>query len=172
MSTSASRWNDTSRLDHSSRSFDIDLFDFYLSLPAEQRVTAAALRNAQLRLNRELALVPTGNWGIPAAYSPAAKTAWLVGRKLLRHLTGIHSLRAPQAEDRTWGDRDTHLCSEPEWRGRVADALADEELEAMLPFLDWPLIRERASGWMAKPSGGASFLVELLTLRLFLRDAR
>lgn len=152
-------------------SFDIDLFDFYLSLPPEQRVTAAALRNAQRQLNRELAMVPTGNWGIPAAYSPVAKTAWLISRKILRHMTGNHSLRAPHAEDRTWADRDVHLCSEPAWNGRVAEALADEELEAALPFLDWPLIRERAPHWMTKPSGGAAFLVELLTLRLFLKDA-
>jgi hypothetical protein len=153
-------------------SFDIDIFDFYLSLPAEQRVTAGALRRAQLSLNRPLAVVPTGNWGMPAAYSPAAKTGWLIARKLLRHLTGNQKLSAPSAKDRTWGDRDSHLCNEPNWRGRVAEALQDPNLEEALPFLDWPQVREQAVGWMSQPSGGASFLVELLSLQLFLKDTR
>jgi asparagine synthetase B (glutamine-hydrolysing) len=153
-------------------SFDNDLFDFYLSLPPQQRVTAAALRRAQIELNRSMAMVPTGNWGIPAAYSPFSKTAWLAGRKALRHLTGISSLRGPQAQDRTWPDRDQHLCSEPHWRDRVAAALEDEELESVLSFLDWPALREKARQWMAKPSGGASLLVELLSLQLFLKTTR
>jgi asparagine synthase (glutamine-hydrolysing) len=153
-------------------SFDNDLFDFYLSLPPEQRVTAAALRRAQIALNRKMAMVPTGNWGIPAAYSPASKTAWLVARKALRHLTGISSLRGPQAQDRTWPDRDVHLTSEPGWRGRVAEALQDEELETSLPFLDWPALRGKAQDWMTTPSGGASLLVELLSVQLFLKATR
>lgn len=153
-------------------SFDNDLFDFYLSLPPEQRVTAAALRRAQIELNRKMALVPTGNWGIPAAYSPASKTAWLVARKALRHLTGISTLRGPQAQDRTWPDRDVHLTSEAGWRGRVITALQDEELESTLSFLDWPMLREKAKEWLDKPSGGASFLVELLSVQLFLKATR
>jgi hypothetical protein len=150
-------------------SFDVDLFDFYLSLPPERRVTGAVLRQAQLLLNHALALVPTGNWGIPAAYSPAAKTGWLVGRKALRHLTGDQSFRAPQAKDRTWPDREEHLQEQLGWRKRITDALADPQLEAALPFFDWPLLRERAQQWLDKSSGGASLLVELLSLRLFLK---
>jgi hypothetical protein len=130
------------------------------------------LRRAQIELNRKMAMVPTGNWGIPAAYSPASKTAWLVARKALRHLTGISTLRGPQAQDRTWPDRDVHLTGEPGWRGRVVEALQDEELEAALPFLDWPALREKAQGWMTKPSGGASLLVELLSLQLSLKATR
>lgn len=153
-------------------SFDNDLFDFYLSLPPEQRVTAAALRRAQIELNRKMAMVPTGNWGIPAAYSPSSKTAWLVARKALRHLTGISTLRGPQAQDRTWPDRDVHLTGEPGWRGRVTAALQDEELESALAFLDWPSLREKAVQWLDKPSGGASLLVELLSVQLFLKATR
>ena len=153
-------------------SFDNDLFDFYLSLPPRQRVTAAALRRAQIALNRKMAMVPTGNWGIPAAYSPLSKTAWLIARKGLRHLTGISTLRGPQAADRTWPDRDVHLTSESGWRGRVAEAIRDQELEAALPFLDWHALREQAQHWMTEPSGGASLLVELLSLQLFLKVTR
>jgi hypothetical protein len=138
-------------------------------LTPSQRVTGSVLRHAQLLLNRALALVPTGNWGIPAAYSPAAKTAWLVGRKALRHVTGNQSYRAPHAKDRTWPDRGQHLRDEAGWRKRVSDAIADEHLEATLPFLDWPLLRQKAQLWMTNPSGEASLLVELLSLQMFLK---
>ncbi len=153
-------------------SFDNDLFDVYLSMPPEMRVTAAALRSAQWQLNPKLASVPTGNWGMPASYSPLAKTAWLVGRKMLRHLTGNQRFRAPHAEDRTWPDRDTHLADEKGWQSRVAAAISDPELESALPFLEWPLLRAKAQEWMSRPSGGASLLVELLSLQLFLKNTR
>jgi hypothetical protein len=39
-----------------------------------------------------------------------------------------------------------------------------------LPFLDWPLLRDKARGWMSRPSGGASLLVELLSLQMFLKS--
>lgn len=153
-------------------SFDNDLFDVYLSLPPQARVTASALRSAQWQLNPDLASVPTGNWGMPASYSPLAKTAWLVARKALRHLTGNSRFRAPHAEDRTWPDRDKHLCEEAGWQGRVAAAIADPELESALPFLDWPMLRTKAQEWMSRPSGGASLLVELLSLQMFLKSTK
>ena len=68
--------------------FDNDMFDFYLSLPPQQRVEAEMMRYALNTMNPALGRIHTGNWGMPAGASPAEKTAWLIGRKLLRHLTG------------------------------------------------------------------------------------
>lgn len=148
--------------------FDSDVFDLYLSLRPDQRITAGALRHAQVQLNKKAAMIPTANLGMPAAASPAFKTAWLIGRKLLRHTTGISSLRAPIAQDRTWPDRDQHMCGQPGYQALVRAALSSDRLQSALPLFDWPKIQQSAEGWMREPGGGAGFLVTLLSLERFL----
>ena len=149
-------------------SFDNDLFDLYCSLPAEQRVTAAVMRFAMKGLHRGLARIPSGNWGIAAGASPFYKTASLVGRKALRHLTGNETLHTPHAEDRTWPDRDQYLASHPGYQALVREALGSDLLADALPFFDWTKLRAAGNRWMERPSGGAKFLVSLMTLHRFL----
>jgi asparagine synthetase B (glutamine-hydrolysing) len=62
-------------------SFDVDLFDFYLSLTPSQRVTGSVLRHAQLLLNRALALVPTVIGASRRPIRPRPKLrGWLAAR--------------------------------------------------------------------------------------------
>ncbi len=149
--------------------FDNDLFDFYLSLPPRQRLSARVLRRTLKLLNPALARIPTGNYGMPAGASPAYKTAYLIGRKALRHLTGNPHYRAPHAEDRTWPDRDHYIVSHAGYRRSIREAVVSAELEEALPMFDWPRLRVAAQGWMERPSGGGALLVSLLGLYRFLR---
>ena len=148
--------------------FDNELFDFYLSMPPGQRITAGVLRGALRQLNPAMASLRMGNHGMPAAASPAYKTFYLIGRRLMRHLTGNKMLRAPGAEDRTWPDRDRYLCEQQEYRTMVKTALESEHLVEALPFFDWTMLRQKAEGWMTRPSGGAGLLMSLLTIHRFL----
>jgi len=150
--------------------FDNDIFDFYLSLPAEMRVTAKALRTAQLLMNRKAALISTANFGFPAAETPLMKTVRLILRKVIRDVTGDKSRAGPALVDRTWPDRDLHLCAQPGYQALVREAVISSELEQSLPQFDWPKIRTLCEGWMQQPQGAAGFLVSLVSLHLFLRS--
>ncbi len=153
-------------------SFDNDLFDFYLTLPPAQRVEAEMMRYALNTMNPTLGRIPTGNWGMPAGASPALKTAWLIGRKLLRHLTGNQSMRAPALEDRTWPDREIYMRQHASFRALALEAVHSPELGDILPMFDWPRLRLRAERWLAGEPGGGAFLMALTTLYRFLQLAR
>ncbi|MEW6593819.1 MAG: asparagine synthase-related protein [Thermodesulfobacteriota bacterium] len=152
--------------------FDNDLFDFYLSLPPELRVEGEMMRYALNTMNPALGRIPTGNWGMPAGASPAVKTAWLVGRKILRHLTGNPRLRAPALEDRTWPNSETYLRRHPRLVEEVRVALSSDELEETLAMFDWPVLRCQGERWLTGEDGGAAFLMALATLHRFLTLAR
>lgn len=149
-------------------SFDNDLFNFYLGLPNELRVSAQMLRGVLNTFVPELGRIPTGNLGLPAGASPAEKTALLIGRKLLRHATGIQRFSPPVADDRTWPDRDRYIRSESAYRKMILDAVNSELLASALPMFDWRRTREQTEKWLTQPSGGGKFLVSLLTLHGFL----
>ena len=148
--------------------FDNELFEFYLSMPSHQRITAGVLRGALRKLNPAMASLRMGNHGMPAAASPAYKTFYMVTRKLMRHLTGNKMLRTPGVEDRTWPDRDRYLCEQRAFQTMVRSAIESERLVEALPFFNWDLLRQKADGWMARPSGGAGLLMSLLTIHRFL----
>lgn len=149
-------------------SFDNALYDFYLSLPVEQRISANAMRAALKILSPRLAALPTGNYAMPAAASPLTKTGWLVGRKILRHVTGNQRLRAPHPEDRTWPDRDQFIRQQPRYRALIERALYAPILEEAMPYIDWPKLREAAHQWFNQETGGAKLMGSLLSLERFL----
>lgn len=153
-------------------SFDNDLFNFYLTLPPAQRVEAEMMRYALNTMNPELGRIATGNWGMPAGASPAMKTAWLIGRKALRHLTGNSALRAPALEDRTWPDREIYLREYPSLRALAMEAVTSPELTDTLTMFNWPLVRSRVESWLSGEPGGAAFIMALVTLFRFLQLAR
>ena len=148
--------------------FDNDLFDFYLSLTPQMRINAYVMRYAMKKFNPRLASIPTGNYGIAAGASPLYKTSYLIGRKLLRHLTGIQGLQAPQPEDRTWPDRDNYIRSNPEYLQFAKNAIASEELRGLMPYLDWQKIEVQVDAWMQQKRGGGKFLLSLISLGKFL----
>ncbi|WP_341913894.1 asparagine synthase-related protein [Ferrovibrio terrae] len=145
-------------------SFDNAVYDFYLSLPLDLRLNGEAMRMALKQLNPRLAHLPTGNTGLPAAASPTTKTAGLIARKLMRHLSGISRFRAPHAEDRTWPDRDTYIRTQPAYRGMILEAVESGLLADAMPYMDWGRIRSAVQVWLSQPQGGAKFMVSLLSL--------
>lgn len=153
-------------------SFDVDLFDFYLSLPPEHRVNAQVMRYALNHLKPALAAIPTGNWGIAAGASPAYKTAWLIGRKVLRHLTGNSRFRAPALEDRTWPNREQYLRQSPMLLNEIRATVASQDLRDALPFFDWTKVSAQVEAWLSAPSGGGAFMMALMTLNRFLTTTR
>ena len=152
--------------------FDNDLFDFYLSLHPKQRVGGEMMRYALNSMDHRFGKIPTGNWGMPAGASPAFKTAWLIGRKILRHVTGNSNLRAPSPSDRTWPDRETYLRNHPRLIEEARCALESTELADTLTIFNWPLLRAKGERWLAGESGGAAFLMALATLNRFLKLTR
>ena len=153
-------------------SFDNHILDFYLSLPAELRITGGALRYAQLELNRGAALISTANFGFPAAESPFMKTTRLIFRKIMRDFTGDKSLAAPSLSDRTWPDRDIHLCAQSGYQALVRDAVNSPELENYLPQFNWEKIRNHSENWMRQPQGAAGLLISLVSLNLFFKSLK
>jgi hypothetical protein len=149
-------------------SFDNDLFDFYVTLPNRYRVSAQMLRNVLNQKVPRLGRIPTGNLGLPAGASPAEKTLWLIGRKLLRHATGIQNFSPPTADDRTWPDRDRYIRTQSAYRKMILDAVNSDLLASVLPMFDWRRTREQTDRWLSQNSGGGKFLVSLLTLHGFL----
>ncbi|WP_417814247.1 asparagine synthase-related protein [Thalassospira alkalitolerans] len=148
--------------------FDNDVFDFYLSLRPEQRLTAGVLRRAQINLDRHIAMISTGNLGMPAAASPWVKTGWLMTRKLLRHMTGLQHLKAPSASDRTWPDRELHMQKVKSYQELAKHALQSEQLADLLPFFDWNRVRQLGEESFEKANGGAGLMVNLIGLHLML----
>ncbi len=152
-------------------SFDNDLFDFYCRLRPEMRVYAQTMRYALHRNNSKLAMIPTGNYGLPAGASPWTKTRMLITRKIQRHLTGKSGLHAPSASDRTWPDRDTYIREHKQYQLRALDAINSELLHEAMPFMNWEKINIDAKKWLSlRKRGGAKFLVSLMSLDRFLKQ--
>lgn len=152
--------------------FDNDLYDFYHKLPAQYRLHGEVLRSAMHQISPEIAAIPTANWGMPAGASPTYKTGYLIGRKLLRHLTGNERFQAPSLKDRTWPNREIYLQSHEAYRNVAEEAVNSELLEEALPFLNWKKVRQDARGWLSGRAGGASFLVSLMSIDRFLKIAK
>ncbi|GJL54487.1 MAG: hypothetical protein NPIRA02_16190 [Nitrospirales bacterium] len=153
-------------------SFDNRLFEFYASLIPKHRLYAQPMRYAMKKLASDLAGIPTGNWGIAAGASPIYKTSYLIGRKVMRHLTGKMHLQAPSAKDRTWPDRDIYLRTHKDYMALARQAIWSEELEVALDYIDWPSLRHAFEVWFAQPAGGGGLAVTLITLHRFLHQIR
>ena len=145
-------------------SFDNDLFDFICHY-RRSSADAARCDAPRSNSNRKMAMVPTGNWGHPRLIRPPARPLGPIARKALRHLRHL-TLRGPQARI-DLADRDVHLTSEPGWRGRVwrlCRMRADRRFRSSTGHCAGG---RRGSGWTNR--GGASLLVELLSVQLFLK---
>lgn len=149
-------------------SFDNDLFDFYLSLPERHRLSGNMMRFALNSMNKKLGRIRTGNWGLPAGASAHEKTAWLITRKVVRHITGRKNLSAPSAVDRTWPDRETYMSQSSEFRQHARSALRSEQIRDTLTDFDWVKLDALGECWLSGEPGGASFLMALTTLHRFL----
>ena len=82
--------------------------------------------------------------------SPLSKTAWLIGRKLLRGVTGINSLKTPHAIDRTWPDQSEYIHNNKNMGALVENSLKSEKLRDNLNYFDWKKIDKEYSVFKQK----------------------
>lgn len=149
--------------------FDNDVFNFYLALPDHLRLNAHCIRYALNHILPALGKIPTSNYGIPAGFSPYSKTAWLAGRKLLRHATGNKKFSPPEAKDRTWPDRNHYLHTHKAYQNVIRNAVMAEELREAMPFFDWGHIQQKANNWIeGKEKGSAKLLNSLASISYLL----
>ena len=150
--------------------FDNDILDFFLSLNIEDKIDGKIIRKSQILMDKKLSSIPTGNYGFSASDNPFIKTIKLILRKILRHITFNIKFRTPTAEDRTWPDRDRYLVSNRNFKSLIIDSLNSKFIRKKLNFLNWKIIDKDSKRWLKKPSGGATFLISLLSLHLFFKE--
>lgn len=147
-------------------SFDNQLYDFYMALPDRYRLHADMMRAALYAANPEVAEIPAGNHGISAGWGPYRKTAALMQRKILRHLTSNRKFYAPSGTDRTWPDRNTYLKQhESYWQAALAP-LHDSHFQDFLNFIDWKTLKTQPETLLQQEFGGA-FWVSMLSYYRF-----
>ena len=150
--------------------FDNDILDFFLSLNLEDKIDGKIIRKSQILMDKKLSSIPTGNYGFSASDNPFTKTIKLVFRKILRHITFNKKFTTPAAEDRTWPDRDRYLVCNRNFKSLITESLNSKFIRNKLNFLDWKMVDKDSKGWLEKPSGGATFLISLLSLHLFFKE--
>lgn len=149
--------------------FDNDLFNFYMKLNPNHRLSARIFRKALIKMNKECSMIESGNYGIALAGSPLYKTSHLIYRKILRHLTNNQNFRTTHAEDRTWPDRDRYLSYDQDFFSLVENAINSDLVFEYLPYFDWKKIRKYFELYKKRPElQMGSFLVTILSLKKFL----
>lgn len=148
--------------------YDRELYDMNFTLQPEHRIHGLLPLAAMRRHSWKLAALPAGNFGMPAGALPWMRTAWLIGRKILRDLTGSKKFHGPQPEDRTWPDRQEYMETHPEFWGAATEALRDQKFMDMMDFLDWGKIKAEAETIRSQP-GGSAFWVYMLSYYRFYR---
>jgi len=149
--------------------FENNLFDFYLSLHPRHRLSARLFRKVLIDINKKVAMIESGNFGIALSASPMAKTFELIKRKILRHLTGDNKLRAPHAEDRTWPDRDRYIYSDIDFLKQIEQSLNSDILKDNLYYFDWKKINLLFDEFKSKKKSDiGGFFISLLSIKKFL----
>ena len=149
--------------------FENDIFDLFLSTPNKLKVYGKILDYVTKKNCYKLSMVPTANFGIPPGLSPFSKTAWLIGRKLLRSVTGINSLKTPHAIDRTWPDQSEYIHNNKNMGALVEKSLKSEKLRDNLNYFDWKKIDKEYLVFKQKKNHKmGKFLFALLTIERFL----
>jgi hypothetical protein len=149
--------------------FENNLFDFYLSLHPRHRLSASLFRKVLIDINKKVAMIESGNFGIALSASPMVKTFELIKRKILRHLTGDNKLRAPHAEDRTWPDRDRYIHSDIDFIKQIEQSLNSDILKDNLYYFDWKKINLLFEEFKSKKKSDiGGFFISLLSIKKFL----
>jgi len=150
--------------------YDNDIFNFYLSIPNNQRITDEiriyALNNIK---NSKLGQIPTANHGFPAGYSHIKKTIFQIFRKIKRLMTGNIAHSQPALKDRTWPNLDDYLRSSKFYLNELDEALKNEELKKTLALIDWEYIENKINRWKKGEDFDAIFIICLVSLSKFLQ---
>ena len=150
--------------------YDNDIFNFYLSVPNNQRITDEiriyALNNIK---NSQLGNIPTANHGFPAGYSDIKKTIFQIFRKIKRLITGNIAYSQPALKERTWPNLDDYLRSSKFYLNEIDEAFQNEELKNTLLVIDWNYLEAKINRWKKGEDFDAIFIICLISLSKFLK---
>lgn len=150
--------------------FDNELYDFYTRVPLEYRLDGSLMRTALNTLAPKLGRIPTGNYGLPAGWSPRRKTAALVAKKIAKEFTRSKKFSVPDSDDRTWPDRDTYIRTRPAFQKTMSEAISSEVLRDNLPFLNWGQVEQLMADTISGRASAGKFLTSLLSVERFLKQ--
>lgn len=152
--------------------FDNDVFDLYLSLPAKYRIDAKIARKTLKIISPKLASIRNANTNMGVT--------WPAWRKLIAILTDvalvnigarIKRIYAPQAEDRTWPHRTRMIQSQFGLRSIALELCNSAQLDS-LEIFDMDKIRQDVPAFIDNPPNDMTgdFLTYLITIDRFLKQ--
>ncbi|WP_083465871.1 asparagine synthase-related protein [Salidesulfovibrio brasiliensis] len=152
--------------------FDNDIFNFYLSLPAKHRINAKLAISALQKADPRLGAIINNNTGMPANYHAWKRELYIIKRRLMKALGVWKSDRIPKGDsDRTWPHRLT-LIQQHKTMNRLAMEAANSEAIDSLNLFDMDLLRKKIPEWIATPPhrhiGG--IIYHLITIDRFLKQ--
>ncbi|OGV56621.1 MAG: hypothetical protein A2X49_08525 [Lentisphaerae bacterium GWF2_52_8] len=127
-------------------SYDNELFDLALSMPAKYRVNARVAREALMILDKRLAKIRHPGTNLPLASSFMKHTFYeLAG--YVRHSLSSTKGEHPQFPESAWRSREHAFRQDPALR-IAAETLAKSETLAQLSFLDMGKLKKSLRSWL------------------------
>ena len=148
--------------------FDNDILNFYLSIPAEQRLTDEIRIYALNNIGPKIGSIPTANHGFLAGDSDKMKTIKLVIRKIRRIITGNKKYASPSLKDRTWPNLNDYLINSNFLLNEIEKALNNQFLITNIDSIDWDKLRIIYSNWKKGDEFDPIFWFCLISLNRFI----
>jgi asparagine synthetase B (glutamine-hydrolysing) len=151
-------------------SFDNELFDFYLSLPPEQRFNGRIAKGCLKQLDPALAKIWSANTNLPVTASCWEQTLYQLAGFVKRRI--VPKRQKPTWMERTWLDREYALKNQKILVNAVTE-MCESDILGQLDFLDSPKINKALLEWLGGKEvyGVSGDLVQtLLTIGTFLKQ--
>lgn len=151
-------------------SFDNDLFDLYLSLPASHRVNGKIEKKCLKILNPEIASIWSANTNLPVTASCWTQTLYQLAGFVKRRF--IPEEEKPEWMERTWPERHDAIRSDDILKQEVRALCSDNSCLNSLGFLDMKKLENDIIPWLdgKNVDGVSGDLVQtLITMYTFLK---
>ncbi len=149
--------------------FDNDLFDFYLSLPAESRLNKKVFTDAIRLLNEDLYRIKNANTNFNIYDSDFMLTTKLFANKMLRQF-GFGVTLPPQRKERSWPDK-TDIIKGSEKMRNIVKNLADSETLNALGFLDMDMLKIYIEEHLVAKADHSDLILTLITIESFIKSS-
>ena len=151
-------------------SFDNDLFDLYLSLPASHRFNGKIEKACLKLLDSKIASIWSANTNLPVTASCWTQTLYQLSGFIKRRI--IPEKSVPSCQERTWPAREGALRQQDSLKNAVKKLCESDTLDK-LDFLDINKIRKDVPKWIDGeniPGLSADLVQTLLTMGTFLEQ--
>ena len=147
-----------------------EVFDFFFTLPHEQKINALILKKALLHLCPSIARVKNANLNVPAHLHHNIQNILYFSGQCLNKL-GFSRFGPPWPTDRSWPDFNQILKSSPQWRGYL-DSFKQKALWLDLGIFNVSLVINLIDSTLAGSANHADFIFSLITLEETLKRAQ